>query len=56
MLGLMVNKFPEFPKYPMTLNEPTPLATNHPFSPVSDPLNDAFKMSQLMDASDGDLW
>jgi hypothetical protein len=54
MLGLTVNKFPEFPKYPMTLNEPTPLATNHPFSPISDPLNDAF-MSQLINALDGNL-
>jgi hypothetical protein len=55
MLGLMVNKFPEFPNYPATLEEPTPLATEHPFSPVGDPLNDAFEMSQLMDASDNDL-
>jgi hypothetical protein len=57
MLGLMVNQFPEFPEfpnYPATLKEPTPLATNCPFSPFK-PLNDAFEMSQLMDASDSDL-
>jgi hypothetical protein len=55
MLGLTVDKFPEFPNYPVTLKEPTPLATDCPFSPVGDPLNDAFEMSQLMDASDSDL-
>jgi hypothetical protein len=56
--GLMVDKFPEFPEfpnYPATLKEPTPLATDRPFSPVGDPLNDAFEMSQLMDASNSDL-
>ncbi len=54
----MVNKFPEFPEfpnYPVTLEEPTPLATDCPFSPIGDPLNDAFEMSQLMDASDSNL-
>jgi hypothetical protein len=58
VLGLTVNKFPEFPEfpnYPATLEEPTPLTTNRPFSPVSNPLNDAFEMSQLMDASDSNL-
>jgi hypothetical protein len=58
MLGLMVNKFPEFPElpnYPATLKEPTPLATDHPFSPIGNPLNDAFEMSQLMDASNSNL-
>jgi hypothetical protein len=55
MLGLKVDKFPEFPKYPMTLDKPTPLATNHQFSPIGDPLNDAFEMSPLMDASNSDL-
>jgi hypothetical protein len=55
MLGLTVNKFPEFPNYQATLEEPTPLATDHFFSPVGNPLNDAFEMSQLMDASDSDL-
>jgi hypothetical protein len=58
MLGLTVDKFPEFPEfpnYPSTLEDPTPLATDRPFSPVCDPLNDTFEMSQLMDASDSDL-
>jgi hypothetical protein len=58
MLGLMIDKFPEFPEfpnYPGTLEEPTPLATDRPFSPVSNPLNDAFEMSQLMDACNSDL-
>ena len=58
MLGLTVDKFPEFPEfpnYPSTLEDPTPLATDRPFSPVCDPLNDTFEMSQLMDTSDSDL-
>jgi hypothetical protein len=56
VLGLTVDKFPEFPEfpnYPATLKEPTPLATNHPFSPVGNPLNDAFEMSQLMHLGGG---